>query len=213
MNRNFISNSNFVLRKVLNSKDNLDIIQDFIESFLNVKVQDISLNSYLKNKEKYLPSEEKFGIADVRIKLNNSEELNVGIQWIDGYYIQNKMLLYYAQIHSNQLEYDSKRKFVKTVTINILDFEYFKSQNYHQKKYIESNQNKNGVREKLELHVLELPKFNENIITTTISKEEAWMIYLCGDRKDLINKVLKKYDKINKLDYLLKDYWKNERME
>ena len=37
MNRKFISNSNYVLRKVLNSKENLDIIKDFIESFLNTK--------------------------------------------------------------------------------------------------------------------------------------------------------------------------------
>lgn len=57
MNRKFVSNSNFVLRKVLNSKENLDIIQDFIESFLDVQIKKISLNPYLKSKERYLPSE------------------------------------------------------------------------------------------------------------------------------------------------------------
>ena len=213
MNRNFISNSNFVLRKILNSKDNLDIIQDFIETFLNIEIEEISLNSYLKNKEKYLPSEEKFGIADVRIKLKNHEELNVGIQWIDGYFVQNKILLYYAQIHTNQLEHDKNRDFVKTITINILDFKYFKSPNYHQKKQIESNESEDKKKEKLEFHILELPKFNEDIIESHINKKEAWMIYLKGDRVDLINKVIKKYGAISKLDDLLKEYWENEKME
>ncbi len=213
MNRNFISNSNFVLRKILNSKDNLDIIQDFIETFLNIEIEEISLNSYLKNKEKYLPSEEKFGIADVRIKLKNHEELNVGIQWIDGYFVQNKILLYYAQIHTNQLEHDENRDFVKTITINILDFKYFKSPNYHQKKQIESNESEDKKKEKLEFHILELPKFNEDIIESHINKKEAWMIYLKGDRVDLISKVIKKYSAISKLDDLLKEYWENEKME
>jgi len=212
MNRNFVSNSNLVLRKVLNSKDNLDIIQDFIETFLHIKIKEITLNPYLKSKEKYLPSEEKFGIADVRIKLTNSEEMNIGIQWIDGYYIQNKILLYYAQIHSNQLEHNSNRENVKTVTINLLDFEYFKSSNYHQTKYIDSNPDKNGNKERLEFHILELPKFNKNIITN-INKEDAWMIYLKGEREDLVNYVTRKYEKINKLDKLLKKYWENEKMD
>lgn len=212
MNRNFVSNSNLVLRKVLNSKDNLDIIQDFIETFLRIKIKEITLNPYLKSKEKYLPSEEKFGIADVRVKLINSKEMNIGIQWIDGYYIQNKMLLYYAQIHSNQLEHNANRENVRTVTINLLDCEYFKSSNYHQIKYINSNPDENGNKERLEFHILELPKFNKNIIAT-INKEDAWMIYLRGERKDLVDYVTRKYDKINKLDKLLKEYWENEKMD
>ena len=50
MNRKFISKSNRVLRKILNSKDNLDILQDLIESFLDIKIQEITLNPYLEIK-------------------------------------------------------------------------------------------------------------------------------------------------------------------
>ena len=129
MNRKFISNSNYVLRKVLNSKENLDIIKDFIESFLNIEIQKIELNPYLKSKEKYLPSEEK-------LETKEKEEFNIGIQFIDGYFVENKLLLYYLQIHSNQLEYDAKRKFAKTITINLLDFNFLKADDYHQKLFI-----------------------------------------------------------------------------
>ena len=212
MNRKFISNSNYVLRKVLNSKENLDIIQDFIESFLDIEIEEIILNPYLKSKEKYLPSEEKFGIVDVRIITKDMEELNVGIQFIDGYFIENKMLLYYLQIHSNQLEYNDNRKFAKTVTINLLDFDFFKSNDYHQKIYINTEPDNSGMRERLEFHIIELPKFNrKNIIN--INRENAWMIYLCGKQEDAIAEVLKKFDKIRKLDNLLEEYWKNEVME
>lgn len=212
MNRKFISHSNFVLRKVLNSKENLDIIQDFIEAVLNIEIEEIELNPYLKSKAKYLPTEENFGIADVRIRLKNSQELNVGIQFIDGYYIENKILLYYAQIHTNQLEYDEDRKVASTITINILDFDYFEMADYHQKKYIETKIDRNGKNEKLEIHTIELPKF-KYIKKIPISKEEEWMIYLSGNNSSLVKEVLKRNKKINKLNNLLQEYWEKETMQ
>ena len=207
MNRKFISKSNRVLRKVLNSKENLDIIQDFIETFLEIKIQEIKLNPYLEIKSKNLPSKENFGIADVRIKKQDEEELNIGIQMIDGYYAQNKMLLYYAQIHSNQLEYEDNRKIAKTSTINLLDFNYLKSNSYFNKITIPSK-----TENKIELYVLELPKFH-TWKSKKISKQEAWMTYLCGNSEEKMQIVLEEFDKIKKLDNLLEDYWKNEVME
>ena len=114
-----------MLRKVLNSKESIDILKDIVESILEIKIKTIELNPYLYKKAKYLPSEENFGIADVRITKDDNEELNVGIQFIDGKYIPTKILMYYEQIHLNQLEHDTKREFCRTITINILDFIYF----------------------------------------------------------------------------------------
>ncbi len=207
MNRRFVSKSNRVLRKVLNSKENLDILQDFIETFLNIEMKEIRLNSYLESKSNYLPSEENFGIADVRIKLKEQEEMNIGIQFIDGYYAQNKMLLYYAQIHSNQLEYPDNRKMAKTITINLLDFNYLKSQEYLNKIVIPSKRGN-----PIELYVIELPKFKRNS-KKVLNKQEAWMIYLAGEQEEMMIEILKKFDKIRKLNNLLEEYWKNETME
>lgn len=207
MNRKFISKSNRVLRKVLNSEENLDIIQDFIEAFLEVEIQEIKLNSYLEIKSNYLPTEENFGIADVRIKTREQEEKNVGIQFIDGYYVQNKMLLYYAQVHSNQLEYQDNRNMTSTITINLLDMDYLKSDQYLNKIVIPSKTEK-----KFELYVIELPKFISQK-NQKISRQEAWMIYLCGREQKQIREVLEKFNKIKKLDNGLEEYWKNETME
>lgn len=206
MNRKFVSKSNRVLRKVLNSEENLDVLQDFIETFLKIKVKEITLNSYLETKSNLLPVEENFGIADVRIKSDEQEELNVGIQFVDGYYVQNKMLLYYAQIHSNQLEYQDNRKLTKTVTINLLDFHCLKSKQYFNKMVIPAKDEK-----QIELYVLELPKFQISNYPIA-DKQEAWMAYLCG-KQEAIEEILKKFDKIRKLDNLLEAYWKNEIME
>lgn len=216
MNQKFIAKSNYLLRKVLNSENNLDILQDFVEAILNVNIQKIFLNPYLNIKSKQLPAEENFGIADMRIKTKENQEFNVGIQFIDGIYIQTKLLLYYAQIHSNQIEYKDNRKITNTVTINILNQNYYDSFSYHKiiqmkstNKGIENNELKD---EEILLHVIELPKY-QPIFLHNLNKEEQWITYLKGDNAEEIERVKRMNYKINKLDILIDNYWEKEKIE
>ena len=91
--------------------ENLNILKDFIESILKIKVLEIIERPYLN--QIYLPKEENFGVIDVRVITEDMKEINVGIQFINGYYIENKILLYYAQIHSKQIEYSSHNSITK----------------------------------------------------------------------------------------------------
>lgn len=209
MNRKFISNSNYVLRKIINNEECLNILKDFIESILDINIKEIELNPYLEKKSKYLPKEENFGIADVRIRTDENEEINVGIQFIDGIYVQTKMLMYYAQIHLNQLEYNEKREFAKTITINILDFNHFLSPEYQ--KVIKINSNETYINiEELEFYVIELPKF---MYSVNMSKKEQWISYLKGDNEDIIKEIKRKNKNIKLLDELTEKYWLEEKME
>lgn len=207
MNRKFISNSNYVFRKVLNNEQCVDILKDFIGAILNIEIEEIQLNRYLSENEKYLPKEENFGIADVRIRTKENEEINVGIQFIDGIYIQTKMLMYYAQIHLNQLEYDNKREFARTITINILDYKYFSTKGYEQMIKIKTNEGDIQLEE-VEMYVLELPKYICKNPNNKTPKDE-WIEYLKGSiaTEKIKNKNIKK------LDELVEKYWLEEKME
>ena len=206
MNRKIIKNSNCILRKILNSNNNLDILKDFIESFIKIEIKEISINEtpIIDNKES-----KKYGIVDVRIKTESEEELNVGIQIIDGDYIQNKMFLYYAKIHSNQVLYEDNRKIAKTITINILDMRYFSTINYHKVIKIKTNIMNDSILETMEMHVIELPKFN--IYSDEMTNKELWTGYLNGNDV-FINKAKKDNKQIKKLDKLLENYWKEEQI-
>lgn len=209
MNRKFIAKSNFVLRRVLNAKDNIDILKEFIEVMLNIEIKEAEINPYLEEKKNNLPAEENFGIADLRIRTDENEELNIGIQIIDGEHILTKMFLYYAQIHSNQLEYDNKREIAKTITINILDFIFTKEMKYHSRMVLKEEEIGDIIKDHLEMHILELPKFNIKL-DKEITLKEAWMSYLKGEN---IEEAIKRSEKIEKLDELLKKYWREEVME
>lgn len=209
MNRKFVAKSNFVLRRVLNSEDNIDILKEFIEIILDIKIKEAQINPYLEKRKNNLPAEENFGIADLRIKTNENEELNIGIQIIDGEHILTKMFLYYAQIYSNQLEYDDNREIAKTITINILDFIFTKETKYHSRMVLKEKEIEDTVKDYLEMHILELPKFAMKI-RKEMNLKEAWMNYLRGDN---IEEAIKKSKKIEKLDDILKKYWREEVME
>lgn len=210
MNKKFITNSNYVLRKVLNNEKCLDIIKDFIEAIININIEEIELNTYLKNKEIFLPKEENFGIVDVRVKTDENEEINVGIQFIDGCYVQTKMLMYYAQIHLNQLKHDETREFAKTITINIVDFEYFSSKEYLKIIKIKSNEMYVNLEE-LEFYIIELPKFTN---TKNMNKKEQWITYLKGEEDNIsLEEIKEKNENIKLLDKMVEKYWLEEEME
>ncbi len=209
MNRKFVAKSNFVLRRVLNSEDNLDILKEFIEVILDINIKEAKINPYLEKKKNNLPAEENFGIADLRIKTNENEEFNIGIQMIDGEHILTKMFLYYAQIYSNQLEYDDNREIAKTITINILDFIFTKEMKYHSRMVLKHEEIQNTIEDYLEMHIIELPKFSIKI-GKEMKLKEAWISYLKGDN---IEEAIKRSKKIQKLENVLKKYWREEVME
>ncbi len=212
MNRLFVSKSNYVLRKILNKRTSLEIIKDFIEAVLKLEIRQIELHPYLDKISKFLPQEDNFGIADVRIITKDNRELNVGIQIIDGYYIQNKLLLYYAQIHGNQLEYENQDKEVETITINILDFNYFSSKEYHKVIKVRENTSLGESAKELELHTIELKKFIKRKKSIE-NKEDAWIAYLEGSDNELKQYAINNYKSIKALDDLADRYWKDEKME
>lgn len=205
MNRKFISKSNYVLRKVLNSEDKLDILKNFIESILEIDIKRIKLNPYLYRKSRTLPAEDNFGIADVRVVKEDDEEVNIGVQIIDGNYISTKMFLYMAQIHSNQVEYDDYRKIAKTITINILDFKYSNQKGCHNEIYLKNDDD--YMKNYFEMHILELPKF---IVKDNINNnKEAWISYFKGEN---LKEAIEKNAMVKKLDDLLSKYWEEEVM-
>lgn len=211
MNQKFVSNSNYVFRRILNSEDCLDILKNLIEAILDINIKEISLNPYLKKIEKYLPKEENFGIADVRVTTVENEEINIGIQFIDGIYVQTKMLMYYSQIHLNQLEYGDNREFAKTITINLLDFKYFSSKEYQKTIKIKTNEG-NIKLEELEMYTIELPKF-KCYSEDNMTEKEQWLEYLKGTNENKLEKIKNKNKYIERLDELVEKYWIEEKME
>ena len=179
MNHELICNRNYVLSKILSNSNYTNIIKDLLQSILEIEIKDIKINSYINVLEKYIPTYEKMGVVDVRVITKKEEELNIGIQFIDGKHIQKKIALYYLFVHTNQIYYEDNRNTARTITINILDFTYYQALEYHKIEYLNKFKSIDFSEEKAETHIVELPKFkikNEKEIT----KKEQWIAYFKG---------------------------------
>ena len=198
INQKLTLNNNFILRKMLNNIKNVDILKDFLESILEIKISNIILKPSLKEESESIKNH---NICSLKVFTEKDNEINIGIQIINGCYIESKILLYCANIYK-EMQYSNNEKIV---TINILDFIYLNSKSYHTKFELY----RNSIQEAIyEIHILELPKFtitNKKFIT----KKEAWIAFLNGDDKriDFNNK---EYEQIKILNNLLNNYWKSE---
>ena len=173
-----------------------------------IKLKQLILRPYLGAKVSYLPSEDKCGIVTVRVIDEKEKEYNIGIQIIDGIYFQEKVLLFGANTHGCQTDFDDHNNITKTATINILDFNGFSTPSYH-KVITFGCKYENSVKtiDELVFHVLELPNYKQK---APESKEEEWLQYLKGDNEDMIEKIKQNNPAIKKLDEKLQEYWSKE---
>ena len=211
MNQELVCNRNYVLKKVLSNENYTNIIKDMIQSILEIDIQKISLNSYIDILEKYIPAYQKMGVVDVRVMTKKGEEFNIGIQFIDGKHIQKKIALYYLFVHSNQIYYEDQRKTAKTITINILDFTYYQTLEYHKIEFLNKFKSIDFSEENAETHIVELPKFKINN-DKKMSKQEQWIAYFKGADTKVIEKIKEENIYIKYLDELVKEYWKKEKI-
>lgn len=205
LNKQFLSDSSKVLKKILSNTENLDIVKQIFEDFIKLKVKEIILREELNQEDPNFPPPYNYGIATYRIVTEEDEEYNFGIQIVDGIYIQERLLIFAASTHVNQERYKTHNQKVKTITLNIVDEEVMPTVDYHNaEKLIDSD---GKVIYGIEIHVIELPKFNVNEIH---NPKEAWTAYIKADNEKLLEEAKEKYGKIKKLDNKLNEYWKNE---
>ena len=211
MNQELVCNRNYVLKKILSNENYKNIIKDMIQSILKIDIQKIGLNSYIDILEKYIPAYQKMGVVDVRVMTKKGEEFNIGIQFVDGKHIQKKIALYYLFVHSNQIYYVDQRKIAKTITINILDFTYYQTLEYHKIEFLNKFKSIDFSEENAETHIVELPKFKINN-DKKMSKQEQWIAYFKGADAKVIEKIKEENIYIKYLDELVKEYWRKEKI-
>ena len=97
----------------------------------------------------------------------------------------------------------------KTITINLLDFNYFDTKNYHTKWHIvEDTDKEKMLTDVLEIHFIEIPKFiKKNKLPE--NKKEEWLYFIDYSNEEMVEMSVEKNKKIemaqDELDYLTGD--------
>lgn len=138
-----------------------DIVRKgFISAVLDISPESVKSTVLLNTNLPKIHEDEKQGILDVRLTMNDNTEIDIGIQlaymsaWADRstFYV-SKMLV--EQVGINKKYTNIK----KCIGINILDFEYMKeTERFHTVYHLREDTEHIKYTDIMEIHIVELPK-------------------------------------------------------
>ena len=162
-----------------------EVRKGFLSAVLKIKPEDIKetkiLNTYLRKKHK----NDKFGILDVRILMNDDTEIDVEIQLMVFKAWTSRTLFYVSKMVTEQIEEgEDYSEIKKCVSISILDFKLFDdTEEFYSCFHLREDTRNTLYSDKIEFHVIELPKLPEEL------KEEnsdllLWSKFLDAEREE-----------------------------
>ena len=170
---------------------NEEIRRGFISAVLGIQPEEIvetQLMPTLLRKEK---QNDKQGILDVRVKINNREQINMEIQIVSLDYWAERSLFYLSKMYTEQIQGGEAYSVIqKCIHVGILDFLLFpESEDFYSCFHFWEDGRREKYSEKMEIHVLELPKLHKfQYPETELLK---WARFLNAERKEEFEKMAK----------------------
>ena len=165
----------------------------FLSAVLKIRPEEIKetriLNTYLQK----IHEDDKQGILDVRILMNNDTEIDTEIQLSELKVWADRALFYLSKMYTEQIKqgqtYDV---FKKCVNISILNFTLFpKETEFYSYFHIREDTRYFIYTDKMEFHVIELPKLPEEIKENS-SDIELWARFINAERKEELEMIATK---------------------
>ena len=152
----------FVFKNIFGSPKHPRILISFLNAALNPvnKITHVEIKGTDIEKQFI---EDKYSRLDVKATTNNNEIINIEIQLKNEYNMIQRSLYYLSKMYEEQLnEGEDYSKLARTVCINILNFKYLKTEQFHtgyRLKEIETNEELTDI---IEMHFIEIPKLTED---------------------------------------------------
>ena len=139
----------------------------------------VILNTFLRREHE----DDKQGILDVRLRMDNEAEIDIEIQLSELNIWADRSLFYLAKMFTEQIKPgESYRLLKKCVSISILDFVLFKDEaNFYSCFHIMEDTRHFRYTDKMEFHVIELPKLPEK---EDYTKLELWAKFINAEKKE-----------------------------
>lgn len=157
----------------------------FLSAILKLNPEDIKETTLLNTSLRKTYEDDKLGILDVRVLMNDDTEIDIEVQLAELSVWAERSLFYLAKMYTGQINPgDSYNKFKKCVSISILDFELFDDTgDFYSCFHIAEDNRHTLYTDKMEFHVLELTKLPEEL------KDDSdnillWAKFINAERKE-----------------------------
>ena len=157
----------------------------FLSAILKLDPEAIKETQILNTNLRKQTEKEKLGILDVRILLDNNTEIDIEIQLAAMNVWADRALFYLAKMYTEQISAgEDYTVFKKCVSISILDFKLFEREpEFYSCFHIREDSRNFLYTDKMEFHVLELPKLPKELKEDS-SDIELWGRFISAERKE-----------------------------
>ncbi len=158
--------NDFIFKKLFGEKDDEVILLSFLNAILSkTYTEPLTEIIIIENKELTKEMlEDKTGRIDVRAKTQNGEQINIEVQLTDQYNMEKRTLFYWGKLFLEGIKQgEDYTNLKKVITINLLDFNYLETKDYHSSFHLWEDVEKDYLLSDIvEIHFIELPKFRKS---------------------------------------------------
>ena len=160
----------------------------FLSAVLKIKPEEIKETQILNTNLRKEHDDDKQGILDVRLLMNNDAEIDIEIQLSELKVWADRSLFYLAKMFTDQIKPgESYRVFKKCVSISILNFTLFpREADFYSCFHMREDARNFLYTDKMEFHVIELPKLPEELQESS-SDLELWAKFIDAERKEVFD--------------------------
>ena len=200
--------SDYVFKRIFAREENNSMLKDFLEAILNIHISKVEV----KNPE-LTPNmaDEKLGILDLKLDIDNERVVDVEMQVSNEHNIKERSSTYLSKLAAEQLKAKQNYKELKKIiTINILKYNYLERNSYHsiaRMKYEDTNpiefvnmgykKEEEEATSTFEMHFIELSKFKQKNPDCN-TKLEQWLWLIDGNKEEKVKMSAQENEEINK---------------
>ena len=204
-----------VVFQSLFSKKNEKITKAFAEAMLDEKVKKITIND---DKELFREKpEDKLGILDLELDINDTEKVDVEIQLVDRSNIQERLLFYFSKLYYNEVKKgDDYKKAKRVVMVAILDYDLDLTKEVKRMetkwKLREENAKDLVLTDKIEIDIIELSKVRAEYERNKQNKKAQWALFINDPNTREVKDIMKENEDIEEAVVTVHKMTEDEKM-
>ena len=190
--------NDIVFKRIFGAKGNEEILKDFLEAILNIKIASLTTDVTTEFVPDYRNG--KSSRLDVRTQLADGTNVNIEVQTNMEGFSEQRCLQYWSKIYSNNISASEKyEELPKVICIWILDGEVYEEFEDFMSKWgmTEEKHGTKGHFKEIEFHIIELKKFRNS---ATIKKNviNFWLSFIDYTNRELVELACISNEKIQK---------------
>lgn len=188
--------NDYIFKRIFTKEGNEDILKDLLIAILDKPIDKIEVQSEVTLEKEII--ENKLGRLDIVALLNDDTIVNIELQVVNNRNIIDRTLYYWSGLHHNNLKRGKDYKeTIKTISINILNYNEFEEGPYHEVARLKREYQNEVLTEKMEMHFIQIPKFIEEKRGTE-TKIEQWLQFISQENQGEVEKAMEKNEKVRK---------------